>query len=103
MNCVRWQSTLKKNGSRAAHLYMEDVVAIGSLGGNTMKNKALAFQSILEMTENRAKWCQVSGHSPFSHARIGPQDRKVRGGLLMTSRPCLILVFFLGLTCRARG
>jgi hypothetical protein len=33
-----------------------------------MKNKELAVQSILAMTENRAKRCQVPGHSPSSHA-----------------------------------
>ena len=32
-----------------------------------MKSKAIAVQSILEMTENRAKVCQVLGHSPSSH------------------------------------
>lgn len=44
-----------------------------------MRSKALAVQSILEMTENRAKWRPVSGHSPSSHVRIGSQDRKVSG------------------------
>jgi hypothetical protein len=29
-----------------------------------MKNKALPIQSALEMAENRAKACQVPGHSP---------------------------------------
>jgi hypothetical protein len=29
-----------------------------------MTSKALAVQSILEMTENQAKWRPVSGHSP---------------------------------------
>jgi endonuclease IV len=33
--------------------------------GNTMRSKALAVQSLLEMTENRAKECQISGHSPY--------------------------------------
>jgi hypothetical protein len=44
-----------------------------------MRSKALAVQSILEMTENRAKWRPVSGHSPSSHVRIGSQDRKASG------------------------
>jgi hypothetical protein len=44
-----------------------------------MRSKAPAVQSIPEMTENQAKWRQVSGHSPSSHARIGPQDRKASG------------------------
>jgi hypothetical protein len=38
-----------------------------------MRSKALAVQSILEMTENRAKECQISGHSASSYARIGLQ------------------------------
>jgi len=37
-----------------------------------MKSKALAVQSILEMAENRANACQVSGHYPSSHARYRP-------------------------------
>lgn len=45
-----------------------------------MRNKALAVQSILEMTENRAKWCQVSGHSQSSHALIGSENRTLRRG-----------------------
>jgi hypothetical protein len=42
-----------------------------------MRSKALAVQSILEMTENRAKCWQVSGHSPSSHVRIGPQRKSL--------------------------
>ncbi len=42
-----------------------------------MRSKALAVQSLLEMTENRAKECQLSGHSPTLHARIGSEDREV--------------------------
>jgi hypothetical protein len=34
-----------------------------------MKTKALAVQPIPEMTENRAKRCQVPGRSPSSHQR----------------------------------
>jgi hypothetical protein len=34
-----------------------------------MRSKALAVQSLLEITENRAKWCQISGHSPTLRAR----------------------------------
>jgi len=44
-----------------------------------MTSNALAVQSILEMTENQAQWRLVSGHSPSSHVRIGPQDRKASG------------------------
>ena len=42
-----------------------------------MRSKALAVQSILEMAENRAKCWQVSGHSPSSHVRIGPQRKSL--------------------------
>jgi hypothetical protein len=62
-----------------------------------MNNKALAVQSILETTENRAQFCQGSGHSRFSHARTGSQDQKAYWRRLMTSRPCLILLLLLGL------
>jgi hypothetical protein len=62
-----------------------------------MKSKALVVKSIFEMTENRAKRCQVYGHSSFQHPGIGPQNRQARGGLFLTSRTYLLLVFFLGL------
>ena len=62
-----------------------------------MKSKALVVKSIFEMTENRAKRCQVYGHSSFRHPGIGPQNRQARGGLFLTSRTYLLLVFFLGL------
>lgn len=45
-----------------------------------MISKALAAQSILEMTGNRAKWCQISGHSASPHARIGCESRTLRRG-----------------------
>jgi hypothetical protein len=35
-----------------------------------MRSKALAVQSIPEMTEKRAQWCQLSGHSNTSHTRF---------------------------------
>jgi hypothetical protein len=62
-----------------------------------MKSKALVVKSIFEMTENRAKRYQVYGHSSFRHPGIGPQNRQARGGLFLTSRTYLLLVFFLGL------
>jgi hypothetical protein len=62
-----------------------------------MKSKALVVKPIFEMTENRAKRCQVYGHSSFRHPGIGPQNRQARGGLFLTSRTYLLLVFFLGL------
>jgi hypothetical protein len=43
------------------------VLAIGHWRENTMKKKALAVQSMLKLTENRAKRRQVPGHSPCSH------------------------------------
>jgi|ERR1039458_6722193 hypothetical protein len=52
-----------------------------------MKRKAIAGQSILELTENRAKGCQLSGHPPASHARY----RALCGGslvLLMVMAGC---------------
>jgi hypothetical protein len=45
-----------------------------------MRRKALAVQSILEMTGNQAKGRTVSGHSLSSHVRTGLQDRKASGG-----------------------
>lgn len=62
-----------------------------------MKNKALAVQAILETTENRAQGCQGSGHLEFFHARTATQDRKAYWSWPMISRPCLILVLFVGL------
>jgi hypothetical protein len=61
-----------------------------------MNSKAPAIRSILETTENRARGCQGPGHSSFFHARTATQNRKAYWRL-MTSRPCLILVLFLGL------
>ena len=60
--------------------------------GNTMKSNALAVQSILEMTENLANGCPVSGHSPSSHARIRALRIEKRLAWLMTSRRCTILL-----------
>lgn len=62
-----------------------------------MKNKALEVQSIPEMTDNRAQRCQLSGHSLFSSAGLGPQDRKMSGKTATTSLPYLVLVLFLAL------
>jgi hypothetical protein len=42
-----------------------------------MKSKALEAGAVLEMTENRPKRCQLSGHSLFPRARLGTRDRKV--------------------------
>ena len=39
-----------------------------------MKSKALPVRSILQMTENRAKCCQFSGHSASLHLWIGAQE-----------------------------
>jgi TolB-like protein len=51
-----------------------------------MITKALTAQSILEATENRAKWCQVSGHSPCSHAPIGCENCILRRGSIGTTQ-----------------
>jgi len=50
-----------------------------------MKSKALAAHLSLAMTENRAKWCQVSGHS--------------RSGAGALMRKLLFLICVLGLPC----
>jgi TolB-like protein len=44
---------------------------MGSEGLNTMRTKGLAVQSILEVAENRAKQCPISGHLPSSRLHIG--------------------------------
>jgi hypothetical protein len=62
-----------------------------------MKSKALVVKSIFEMTENRAKRCQISGHSSASHTRIEAQGRKAYWRRLMRLRTCLIFLLFLGL------
>jgi TolB-like protein len=46
-----------------------------------MKSKALTVRSISEVTENRAKWRQVSGHSPYSRGRSEGEKRGLRRGL----------------------
>jgi hypothetical protein len=40
-----------------------------------MRNKARAVQLIQDATENRAKWCQVSGQCSSPRARFGRQNR----------------------------
>ncbi|HWO37018.1 MAG TPA: hypothetical protein VNO32_50215, partial [Candidatus Acidoferrum sp.] len=50
-------SFLKKHGSRGAHT----VEVVASWGTNTLRTKALATRSVVVVTENRAKRCQVSG------------------------------------------
>jgi hypothetical protein len=49
------------------HHLLEDVAVVSFVEGNTMKRKTPAVQSLLEMTENRAKECHISGHSPSSY------------------------------------
>jgi hypothetical protein len=49
-----------------------------------MRNKALAVRSIRKVTENRAEWRQVSGHSRFSQGRLEAEDRTSRRGLART-------------------
>jgi len=49
-----------------------------------MKNKALAVRSVLEMTENQAKWRQLSGHSRFSQGRMEDEHRASRRSVART-------------------
>jgi hypothetical protein len=51
------------------HSLLEDVTAVSPVGGKTMKSEALAVQSILGVTEDRAKGRQLSGPSPSRYAR----------------------------------
>jgi hypothetical protein len=44
--------------------------------GNPMRSKALALQSFLEMTENRAKACQFPGHKRIHRRSIQLAKRK---------------------------
>jgi len=62
-----------------------------------MRSRALAVQSILEMTENRAQQCQLSGHFRLSLAWIGTHVRPANWRRPITSRLCLVLVLFLGI------
>ncbi len=62
-----------------------------------MKRKALAVRSILEVTEKRAKMCQVSGHSLHARAGIGTHHGQAGWRRLVTSRSCLVLLLLLGL------
>jgi hypothetical protein len=63
-----------------------------------VKNKGLAFRSVQDVTEDRAKRWQISGHSPHSQARVGTQSRKAFWRELTTSRPCLTLLLLIGLS-----
>ena len=45
-----------------------------------MRTKVLAVRSILQMTENRAKCCQLSGHVRPSCAGIGRENCILRRG-----------------------
>ena len=62
-----------------------------------MKRKALAAESVWELTENWAKGRQLPGHTPFSAARIEGSIRPANRRRFVTSRTCLILVLFLEL------
>jgi hypothetical protein len=66
--CERWLC-LRVIGGRTACLRLGTQFPLVQWKGNTMRNKAPAIQSIPEMTENRAKWCPLSGHCPSLHAR----------------------------------
>jgi len=52
-----------------------------------MRTNGLVVGSVLEMTENQAKGCQVSGRSPSSHSPVKDKSRKLRRGLPATSLP----------------
>src|SRR5580692_6513077 len=52
----------------------------------TMKNKGLGVRSVLEMTEYRAKGCQVSGRSPASPSQVKGEHGKLRRGLVATTQ-----------------
>jgi len=62
-----------------------------------MKNKALAVESVWELTENRAKGRQLSGHSHRPQARSWSEDRKLREGRLISAPPIMIFVCLLGI------
>jgi hypothetical protein len=47
------------------HNLLDDVAVVSFVEVNTMKRKTLAVQSLLKMTENRAKECPISGLSPL--------------------------------------
>jgi uncharacterized membrane protein len=61
-----------------------------------MKSKNLEAESMLGMTEKRAKGCPVSGHSKFSRARIGSHKHAKLTRQVGIS-PALVLTLFLGL------
>jgi hypothetical protein len=65
-----------------------------------MKSNALAVQSAREMTENRAKRCQISGRSPFSVAKIGHEDPALHRGTV-AMRKLWMLICVLGMPCVA--
>jgi len=53
-------------------LPLEGVVPMVQQERNILRSKVLAVQSILEMAENQANYCQDSGRSQPSQIRIGP-------------------------------
>ena len=55
------------------HNLLEDLAVVSFVEGNTMKRKTPAVQSLLEMTENRAKEGNIAGHPPPRMSRIGLQ------------------------------
>ena len=68
-----------------------------------MKNKALAMESVRELTENWAKGRQLPGHPPFSAARIEASVRPANRRRFVTSPTCLILTLFLELPAALWG
>jgi hypothetical protein len=66
--------------------------------GNPMKNKALAVESVWELTENWAKRRQLSWHSRRPQARNWSEDRKLREGRLISALLILIFVCLLGIS-----
>jgi hypothetical protein len=85
----KWQSSCL--------LYLEDLVAIGSYEGNTMKSKALVVQSIPEMAENRASGARFLCTPLLRIHGSSVRIEKHTGRRLMTLRTCLIFLLFLGL------
>src|SRR3984885_1564058 len=85
------------NGGRAALNSWKRRRRLTTQEGNTMKNKALAMESVRVLTENWAKGRQLPGHPPFSAARIEASIRPANRRRFVTSPTCLILVLFLEL------
>jgi sugar lactone lactonase YvrE len=71
------------------HHLMREQIAVSSVGAKTMESKGVPVKAVPQMTENRAKWRQLSGRCRCSHSRT-VEGRKSVGSVFETGFGMLV-------------